>query len=190
MTLDDLKVALETYGADRTRWPAPVRHGLASVIAGDGEAARMLREAEALDRLLDMAPTVSDERVAAMAERIAAAASRQPRMVGGDVSVVTDSSGPEIRGSEIRGFGIQGAQLAAARRTTTVIPFRRFEHAFAGAALAASLVLGVVVGQSSVITPALNPAAELLIGETLNDTSQQQLANIDEADGFLDEDLL
>ena len=32
--LDKLEATLDTYGADRTRWPAPLRHALSGLIAG------------------------------------------------------------------------------------------------------------------------------------------------------------
>ncbi len=31
----DLEATLDTYGADRTRWPAPLRHELSGLIAGN-----------------------------------------------------------------------------------------------------------------------------------------------------------
>jgi hypothetical protein len=53
----------------------------------------------------------------------------------------------------------------------------------AAAALAASLVLGVFAGQSSMIRS--------LVGDVSNSaSSSQQLAQVDDADSLLDEDLL
>jgi hypothetical protein len=74
--LDALENLLLRAGADRTRWPAPERLRFASLLVSDSEAQRLLREARALDRLLDLAPRPqrSEE---AIARRIAAAASRE-----------------------------------------------------------------------------------------------------------------
>jgi hypothetical protein len=79
--LDKLEAALDTYGADRTRWPAPLRHALSGLIAGNTEAQRLMKDAEAFDRLLDEAPHYDMARLDGLAERIAAAAERQPRVV-------------------------------------------------------------------------------------------------------------
>ena len=43
--LDRLEATLDTYGADRTRWPAPLRHDLSGLIAGNEDARRLLRDA-------------------------------------------------------------------------------------------------------------------------------------------------
>ncbi len=163
MTLNDLEAALEAYGADRTRWPAPLRHALSTIISTNPEAERMLREAEAFDRLLDAAPTLSADAVARLAGRIDEAAMRQPRLVGAEgMPKAPLSSGPQRR------------------------PIRRFDHAMAAMALAASLVFGILVGQS----PVVDPAAQLLIGSSGDDGSGPQIASVDDADGLLEEDLL
>ena len=57
--LDKLEAALDTYGADRTRWPAPLRLTLSGLIAGNPQAQKMLKDAEAFDQLLDSAPLSS-----------------------------------------------------------------------------------------------------------------------------------
>ena len=76
--LEALDGLLASAGADRTRWPAPERLRFASLLAADSDAQRMLREARALDRLLDLAPRakVSED---AIARRIVAAAASEGR---------------------------------------------------------------------------------------------------------------
>ncbi len=171
LTLNDLEIALETYGGDRTRWPAPMRHGLAALIAAEPKAGRMVREAEALDRLLDQAPAGGDDvALAALVERISAAAAREPHAITG--------SSPALQRTDDGSRSVIGFN----RRR----PTQRYEYGLAGAALAASLVLGIFVGQSPVITP----AAEYLIGTGSGEQSGQQMAIVDEAEGILDEDLL
>lgn len=165
-SLQDLESALDTFGADRTRWPATVRLALSSLISSNADAQRMVREAEAFDRILDQAPSLSSEALTRLAGRIEADAVRQPRLVSNQGAATGTQPGTQ------RGFAFGGRQ-----------------HGMAAAALAASLVLGILVGQ----TPALNPAAELLIGQsntTVDSSSAPLLANVDEAEGLLDEDLL
>lgn len=152
--LDTLETVLDTYGADRTRWPAPLRHSLSGLVAGNAEAQKLLKEAEAFDRLLDMAPQYDAARLDKLKERIALAADRQPRLV---------------------------ASQAHATR-----PVMRRHNGLAATALAASLVLGIFAGQSKTITS----TADLLLGDGSGYASSKQMAQTDEADSLLDEDLL
>jgi hypothetical protein len=154
--LDKLEATLDTYGADRTRWPAPLRHALSGLIASNAEAQKRLKDAEAFDRLLDKAPPHDGARLGGLAERIAAAAERQPRIVAERRQPVAYSYSSRLR----------------------------HHHGLAATALAASLVLGVLAGQSS----ALN---SLFVGDGSHAASvSRQMAQTDEADSFLDEDLL
>lgn len=148
--LDGLEVALDTYGADRTRWPAPLRHELSALIADSGEARKMLRDAELFDELLDRAPRYDASRLDSLKERIAMAAAHQPRLV-------------------------------AARSEAVQRPTLRRHHGLAATALAASLVLGVLAGQSSVVSALLG---------TNSANASRQVAQTDEADVLLDEDML
>ena len=148
--LDKLEATLDTYGADRTRWPAPLRHALSGLIAGNAEAQELLKQAEAFDRLLDKAPQYDAARLGKLTERIVAVAERQPRLV-------------------------------AQQRVATGHLALRHRHGLAATALAASLVLG---GQSNAFNVLLGGG-----GSRVANISQQ-LAQTDEADSFLDEDLL
>lgn len=156
LRLADLEAALDTYGADRTRWPAPLRHALSGLIASSEEAQKLLDDAERFDRLLDMAPGPSAADLARLSDRIVAAAERQPRMI-------------------------------TSRPAPVEVPRRAREFGWAAAALAASLVLGILAGQSRLVTS----ATDLLAGasQTTND-SGAQLAFTDDIDGLADEDLL
>src|SRR5262245_24660537 len=64
---------LASHGADRTRWPAPARLRFAPLLSVSAEARRRLAEAEALDRLLDLAPAPRTNQ-SALADGIVAAA--------------------------------------------------------------------------------------------------------------------
>ncbi len=132
MGLEALELVLERFGSDRTRWPLPVRRDLAGLLATSAEAQKRLREAEALDRLLDLAPMPKID-TRALADRILAsaiadkpAASRAP--VAKPVSVF---------------------QRRAPRAAEAQWP--------AAALLAASLVLGAFSGLSGTFNTAVEP---------------------------------
>lgn len=155
--LDKLEATLDTYGADRTRWPAPVRHALSGLIAGNTEAQKLLKDAEAFDRLLDKAPRYDAARLNRLRERIAAAAVRQPRLI-------------------------------ATRPKTMMSPVLRRHTGLVATALAASLVLGIFAGQSSIIS---RTADTILNGDGVGYASSgRQMAQTDEAGSLLSEDLL
>ncbi|MBN9354586.1 MAG: hypothetical protein J0H04_11665 [Hyphomicrobium denitrificans] len=149
--LDGLEAALDTYGADRTRWPAPLRHELSALIADSSEARKMLRDAELFDTLLDRAPQYDASRLDGLKERIASAAAHQPRLV------VTHP------------------------QASTPRPVPHHRQGWAVTALAASLVLGVLAGQSSVVSSLLG---------TNSAYASRQVAQTDDADFLLDEDML
>jgi hypothetical protein len=156
-----LEATLETYGGDRTRWPADVRHKLSGILANNDAAERLIAEAVALDRLLDMAPAVSPERRHALAVRISAEARK--------------------------------GQPAAAAARVQPSRSRWREGAYAGIALAASLMLGLfagsnIAGSNSTLAPAIQSIATDA-GWEPSATSGQVAAN-DESDGLANEDLL
>jgi hypothetical protein len=130
--LEGLEQVLERIGSDRTRWPAPVRRDFAGLLSGDEDARKRLREAEALDRLLDLAPQPAVE-TRALADRILAAADKE-------IPAVTQ---PKARVAwaifERRAPRVGEAQWPAA------------------ALLAASLVLGSFVGVSGTLDTTVEP---------------------------------
>ena len=158
--LEMLDRILDTYGADRTRWPADVRLALSRLIGESTEAQRRLSEAAMFDRMLDQAPGFRPERHAALVEQIVSAAERSPRVA---------HTAPA------------GRIVAPARK----LSIGRREYAFAATALAASLVLGVIAGQ----TTAIGPAAQALLSSA-SDGISQQMAQTDDSDSLVDEDLL
>lgn len=160
--LDKLEAALDAYGADRTRWPAPLRLALSGLLAGNSEAQRMLRDAEAFDRLLDQAPQYDQSRLDGLSQRIMATAERQPRVAASGPGIAAPAAGP-----------------------ATAPVWQRRHHGFAATALAASLVLGVFAGQFNI----LNSSAEVLLGGNGN-ASATRIAQSDDTDVLLDEDLL
>ena len=126
-----LERLLDIYGADRTRWPARERLRFASVVSEDRAAAQLLAQADALDRLLEQAPRASGADIDALKERIMAAALRS-----GAPQLAVVASGKPALGSVMP---VQTRRAAIAAR------FGRGEWP-AAALLAASLVLGVMLG--------------------------------------------
>lgn len=145
MALDAFERLLEVYGGDRTRWPAEARAAAAQLVARDAKARRVLAEAEALDRVLERAPLPSLTVEAALADRIVTAAQRSPRIVkvaGRDPSVV-----PLRRGHVPPQQHARRWRLGLLRRDVR-----------AASVLAASLVVGIAIGISSLpqsVVPAL-----------------------------------
>lgn len=155
-----LEDVLDAYGGDRTRWPAPVRLELSQLLSASPEAQARLAEAAALDRLLDLAPTVSADRTTVLAERIMAQAARTPRMAA-------SHAGPVAR-----------------PRPAPV--WKR--HAAGISALAASLVIGLFAGQSQTMAPAVTEIASVVGIDSVAEATR--LATTDETDAGIDEDLL
>jgi hypothetical protein len=163
-SLAALEQALERYGSDRTRWPAPVRRAVAGLLTENAGAQRRLAEAEALDRLLDLMPEPQVE-TRALADRIMAAVeAEQP--AGGSAAPVARVAWARL------------ARDGAGRET----PWP------AAALLAASLVLGAFIGLSS----PLDTAFETVVVEASDETSTDpgQIAYDSDALGLFEEDLL
>ena len=173
MTLAELERLLEIYGSDRTRWPAEARAGASQLVSRDKAARRLLVEAEALDRALERAPLLSLGRETELADRIAAAAVRSPRIVhlnsapGRSAPAGSESDVSPPAGSPARGEWRMATRLGGA-----------------AGVMAASLAVGIMIGLSSLPQP-LAPAFEELSG-LIGDRAGYNLAQLDP----LDEDLL
>jgi hypothetical protein len=85
MTRTEFAALLETYGAERSRWPHDQRAAASALLSSDREAERLLTEAVALDRVLDRAPRLDPGRETALADRIAALAVKAPRVATANV---------------------------------------------------------------------------------------------------------
>jgi hypothetical protein len=162
---------LDIHGADRTRWPARERLRFAGVISEDEAAARLLAEAEALDRLLDRAPRVSDASIDALKDRIVAAALRSQRP---QLAAVPGGKAAALK-----------AKPAAASPMEWVAS--RYREWPAAAVLAASLVLGVMIGSAGTLDTTMQRVASVT-GFSANDSTN--LAQVEEVFGTSDEDLL
>ncbi len=166
-----LERLLDIHGADRTRWPARERLRFAGVISEDEAAARMVAEAEALDRLLDRAPRASEAGIDALKERIVAAALRSER------PKLTAVAGGKPAPSK--------AWLGQLRRPTWAMSFGEWP---AAAVLAASLVLGVMLGSAGTLNTTMQQVASATGLSTTGDGTN--LAQGEELLGSSDEDFL
>ena len=75
MDRERFEVLLDAYGADFQRWPADARAAGEAFAVQNAEAAALLREAQTLDRALNLAAETPD--TSALASRILAAAPRR-----------------------------------------------------------------------------------------------------------------
>jgi hypothetical protein len=143
------ELLLDVYGADRTRWPLNVRADAIELLAADARARLLLAEAAALEETLSRGLAVSAKsdsvQHAVLAERIMAASTGMPRLTGV----------PPV------------ARAVVAPSIRHVMDSRASNELWRGAAmLAASLMIGVFVGQSQLGAHAL-PALEALSGVSL-----------------------
>lgn len=153
---------LDTFGGNPARWPAERRERLMSLAAADADAARLLREAKALDAVLTKAagPPVGDTR--ALADRIAAAvantapgqATRTER--GTDQSPGQNHGSPENPSGVVIAWPRTGESSRAAEQAAVLTgSMPRRERVSGGwrtaALLAASLVVGLFVGVADLV---------------------------------------
>lgn len=172
-TIEGLQRLLDTFGADRSRWPARERLRYSGLVAENDAARRLLAEAEALDRVLDLAPEPDVGSLDALSARImesAGAAGRQAtsrdKATMPTVVPLRPHGGSSGRGAQADRLGWQAAAL-----------------------LAASVMIGVFVGTSGIgIGPAEAPstvAEDDRSGDVEGDWDASQLAlGNDEADAF------
>lgn len=135
--LRQLEARLEVSGASLSRWPKHCRARLAAFIETDAEAARLLAEIRALDRVLARAPKCAVR--SALEMKICATAAKLRQDGGGPGAGILDI------GNGVRGAGRGLGPRPAAGRAV-----------WGGAALlAASLILGVYIGVSGDAVPTL-----------------------------------
>lgn len=179
MTIAEFEHLLDIYGSDRTRWPVEARASAGHLVARDRAARRLLAEAEALDRALERAPLPTLAQEAAIAERIVGAAKRTPRIVPAAKVAPAQQASPDADNRSADNV----VRLSGLRQRAQRLTGRPSLGRIAGA-LAASLVVGILIGHSNLTQPML-PAIEQLTGFTLG-SNAPVVAQID----LLDEDLL
>lgn len=168
--LEQLRLTLDTFGADRTRWPAQRRHELSQFIAASTEAQTLMADAAAFDRLLDMAPTLDGARQQALLDSILKAAERTPRVV--------IENAPAVRPPAVRSPTVRSIERRNVRRW----------GGGAGAALAASLMLGIFAGQMGTVSSFADDMAAMAGFDA--SSSSQKVAQTDDSGGYFEEDLL
>ncbi len=181
---------LDTFGGNPARWPAERRGQLMSLAAADADAARLLREAKALDAVLTKAagPPVGDTR--ALADRIAAAVANtapgQPMRTehGADQhhGPSGNTSGVVIawpRTGESSRMTEQAAALAGSmpRRERVSGGWRT------AALLAASLMLGLFVGVADLVPSSVS---QIVAEATTGDVSASQAIAFLNGEGLLE----
>jgi hypothetical protein len=181
---------LDTFGGNPARWPAERRERLISLAAADADAARLLREAKALDAVLTKAagPPVGETR--ALADRIAAAVAntapgQAPRPERG-----TDQSqgSPENPSGVVIAWPRTGEHSRAAEQTAALTgAMPRRERVSGGwrtaAMLAASLIVGLFVGVADLVPSGV--AQIVAEATTGTDNTAQMLAFLD-GEGLLE----
>jgi hypothetical protein len=147
-SIEGLERLIDVFGADRARWPARDRLRFSGLIADSAVARRMLAEAEALEAVLDRAPEPDAARVAALTDRIMAAAA-------GHRAVAR----PVLPGP---------AKVAPALRR---VESPRLIDWPAAALLAASLVLGIMAGTAGYAVEPLQSITGLASAELAQESA-------------------
>lgn len=169
MSLADFEHLLEVYGSDRTRWPIAVRASAAACVASSAAARRLLSEAEALDALLLRSEDPDKQAVSALVERIVAASGATPRVPAHSDTMIDAS---------------RRAAESSPKAKSKVIASKDWMRGIA--LLAASLMIGIFVGQSQLGAGAV-PALEDLTGISAS-RSADRLAMLDLHIEAVDED--
>jgi transposase len=167
-----LAEVLDAYGADAARWPQAERAGLLRLASDDPQAARLLQEARALDRLL----ALGDREPA----RAPALGPLGNRILADFAAVMPAAAGGPAGGGEVVAFpGPRARMQRLPRRQPAVV----------AAALAACFALGIYLGSVGLAGWTLDPVTSVagLSGD------ETQVANVNEllaSDAIIDEDLL
>jgi hypothetical protein len=172
MTMAEFAQLLDVYGGERTRWPAEARAAAAQLVAVDPAARRLLAESEALDRILSRAPLPGLPIEAELADRIVAAAQRSPRIVRLPGVQRTAEAAPAEAPAPVEGVTahptVRQLPVTAVDAGPTK-PWHVLSRPMAAGVLAASLVLGVLIGNLSTVSHQLLPALAEVIGFTDRD---------------------
>ncbi|MCP4780144.1 MAG: hypothetical protein GY877_05170 [Hyphomicrobium sp.] len=173
--LDALESLLDVYGADRTRWPARERLRFASLIADEPEAQRLMAEAVALDRLLDVAPAARKDQEQGLTGRIVAAARGQQYN-----PLSASQVSPAVSNIVKLPAWVRRPQIAGA--------FGASDWP-AASLLAASLVLGVMLGSAGMLDSTVQEVAEVA-GLSSSLTVESQLTLNEDTAAWAGEELL
>ncbi|PKQ07552.1 MAG: hypothetical protein CVT72_02765 [Alphaproteobacteria bacterium HGW-Alphaproteobacteria-11] len=143
ITIERLKEIVDAWGASPSRWPEAERRAAEALLAASSEARGLVAEAQSLDALLDAAPVEAPS--AALMARLMAA---RPRPV---------ASAPSVKSAEPRGRW----------RALVDAVWPDGSPAVAAGTLAASIMLGVMVGSAADFSPLTG--AETVAATTTDD---------------------
>lgn len=134
----ELERLLATYGADQRRWPAGAADRAGAWSGADEALHRARAEARALDRVLAAASEPEPAEVRRLADRIVSAARHAPQQPARLEGAIGD---------------LAAARAAARPRAERPSPRQLWQL---GAAMAAALLIGVYLGASDLVGPALD----------------------------------
>jgi len=139
--IEQLETALDAFGANPARWPVDRRARLSAFVESDEDALRRFRDAKAFERLIGQAPQGASS--TDLENRIVNAALVLPQQRGDERSkIVSFASAVRQDKPIVRG------QSEGGRRPV-----------WGAAMLAASLMIGVYIGVSGDVIPALQKVA-------------------------------
>ncbi len=163
------------------------------LVADDEQAAEIVAEAQALDRLLDAAPVLSAARISDLTSRIVAAAQTEGRWqgetAGGSYGDVRKTSFARRNEAALVDGGLPSRlnQPVTQRRAPATLGASRRGPLASVAMLAASLVFGVFIGLSVSVSDFV--PEPLVVADAGDDALLQQLGAGDDGVDALVEDL-
>ena len=148
LTVDRFESLLEAYGGNLARWPT--QHALAaqSLLQSSSEARARLAGAQALDRLLDKASSPDPQRLRLLTDRIVAAAEGNAPLRKPGHSPAAAASADD--GARVIPLPVPRKRMPAPAPVVRPAPARPRRQWQAAAALAASLMMGIVIGLTDV----------------------------------------
>lgn len=159
-----LEEVLDAYGSDRSRWPGSKRHQLEKFIEKDDAAQRLVREAEALERVMSASPpaVATDD----LKARIMASVTNDPERAATVIPITATASGRSSTGG--------------AMNVRTYWP---------AAALAASFAIGLYLGIAGLGSQAFDGAIQVS-GLTAGEGNSESIYWLDLYGAALSEDTL
>ncbi|MCB1504711.1 MAG: hypothetical protein KDJ47_07005 [Hyphomicrobiaceae bacterium] len=188
--IERLQAVVDVHGGDRERWPAADRLALGALVAHDDEAAAIVREALALDRLLNVAPALSPEREARLAQRIVAAAVKEGRWGGETSSAQSSVAVPQRQHIEAAEVGATATGLKLPPRARVHLWGRRATQGPWQSAVMMVLALGVGVLAGATLLAGDAANSTFTLADASEDVVLQQLVAGDETLDAIAEDLL
>ncbi len=171
-----LEQHLASYGPDLARWPVHARQRFAVLLASDATAQRLLREAKALESVLAQGLTSSSPRHHSLSLRDNVLQAAALEGAPGEASVAPSlNPATKFDPGTIRSIGSTRSGAAS------LPPPQAFLSWPAGVALAASLVLGIMVGMQGLADRAFAPAGQSTseltsAGAAFDDDEEDELA--------------